>query len=188
MTIHKEVELTVKVTKNVFDDLKKRLATLATAQGTITQEDVYLDNPTHSFFSKEKNEKQISLRIRHRNDGDRICLKVAHHGTDAHDYYRDEYELKIDSPEKALSIFSHLGYQVVIKLKKQRSSFTYGDYEIMLDEMSGATPDIIYMVEIESKIHVDDHVAAIHAMEKFLRETLHVTTYEKLLHGIAHYV
>lgn len=185
----KEVELKIIISHKTFIKLRERLNQLAAPAQTITQEDFYLDNPSHSFFtSSEQYDKQSSLRVRLTEDASSVCLKVAHKGTHENDFYRDEYEIMIDAPEKMLALFAHLGYQVIKTFKKARTTFIYGNYSITLDAIQGITPEMVYMCEIESTIPVKDHQTAITEMEQFLETTLHVIDYEKCMHGIEKYV
>lgn len=186
---HKEIELKVMVLREVFEELKKRLTQIGEVLPVLKQDDFYLDNTQDSFFGPNKNgDPQRSLRIRAATDKNTICLKVAHKGEKENNYYREEFEIQINSSEHALCIFSQLGYTVVKTIKKTRFSFTIVDYEVTLDELEGIAPTLSYVVELEYKKSADDHECVIDQMEEFLQNTLGVTAYEKIMHGIEKYV
>lgn len=180
----KEVEMKVKLSTEDFASAKVKLREMATFVKEERQEDHYLDHPLHSFFSKDSKDANKTLRVRKSTAGDSLCMKVAHKGTAENSFYRDEYEIKIDNPDKTLKIFFELGYQDSKILEKSRAVFKYNDYEIVLDQISG----IGCMMEIEMKDPVEDTVKCLDKMEEFIRTILGITRYEKQLHGVEAYM
>lgn len=92
------------------------------------------------------------LRVRISAKGCSICFKRCHRNEQNIALYSDEIETKIDDAEKMKKILVELGYQEILKLKKERKSYKYNTYRFDIDEIVG----LGCFIEIEDQGQISD--------------------------------
>lgn len=200
-----------------FKEAIARLQTLASSggigsvisKGSVIQEDHYLDHPifkdtAYALYSKGDTSK--SLRVRRdestgseKKQNHSFDVKVAQKcNTDSHE--RREYIAKIEDPEITLKAFEVLGFTANKIIKKNRATFLYENYEIVMDEIVGlkkiTTGDFEkefsgYNIEVELREREDDvkDVAkCLSEMKQFMETFLKVTKYTPEQSGMEKYM
>lgn len=215
-------EIEFKATKVDPEQFKSALESLrATAkqtvlvidQGTVIQEDHYLDHPAFKgtpFALYDKGAVSRSLRIRReespsdasgvKKENHSLCVKVARKGSVESDHERREYEVKIGNPAETLEMFKQLGFAADKIIQKTRSSFLQsGEYEVVLDEVVGLKKAAMgyeqefssYMIEVELKVgaeRVVDVPACLARMKHYIETVLQVTKYQAEHSGMEKYM
>jgi len=174
--MNKEIEIKIQVDSLTEKRITSWLTTHATAYGTITVIDHYLDNPNASFiFTAPEGHKDALtyLRIRNTKTKNYLCLKEVHRDPQTKDsFYCDEYEVGIEEVTTTLALMKRLGYTDVTTLKKQRTIYRYNMFEIVLDTVEGLGK----FIEIELKEAVDTPQRGHTIIRNFLK-TIGVTSY-----------
>lgn len=146
-----EVEIKVRIEDmNVVEERLRKLG--ANHLDTVHEVDYYLDlRPCLDL-----KELDMALRVRKRKSlltgqevselsfkGKRISRDVK---------ARKEITVKVEDPEKLVSIFNELGFSRGYTVEKVRKIYTYGSYKIFLDEVKG----LGFFIEIELAEGVTD--------------------------------
>jgi len=142
----REIEIRIKLNKESFSNLRKKLRKIAKFRQKSHQTDDYF-TPFHRNFVKPKYPFEW-LRIGKRGNRNLITYKHFYpEYADCHTYC-DEYETEIDNGGSLKKIFSSLNFKKLITVDKKREVYNYkNEFEISLDEVK----NLGYFVEIEAK-------------------------------------
>lgn len=123
------------------------------------EHNLIFDTPTEEF---RKTDRVLRLR---RDDRVRITLKeAAHFGEGVKD--RREIEFEVDDYDAAREFLEGLGYHVRLIYEKYRTSYQWGEVEIVLDEMpfgdfieiEGPSAEIIQSTTANLGLDVSTHI------------------------------
>ncbi len=93
--------------------------------------------PAHENFFKEKRPRKY-LRIRKSNDKWSTAYKYWHPSGKRGEYsHCDEFETEVIDGNQLRKIFSALGFKLLVKVDKIRTTYRYKDFEIEIDEVKG---------------------------------------------------
>lgn len=112
----------------------------AIPQGTRIQRDVYYAHPDRDFSQTDE-----ALRVRETGGEYRLTYKGPK--LDQVTKTREELEVKIEDLDKMIGILTRLGFTEVGRVEKQRTSYTLGDYRVMVDDVVG----LGCYIEVEKK-------------------------------------
>jgi len=139
-----EVEVKVSVDEKIFFHIKDNIKKEAEYTGEKRQNDVYYSPKNRNFMDEKYPYEWLSIRKR----GDSSILNYKHffpEGAEKHSYC-EEYEVHIDDSEALNSIFSSLGIDNIVTVKKTRETYVLEKkYEIAFDVVEG----LGYFIEIE---------------------------------------
>lgn len=139
-----EIEIKLKVTKNMFEEVKSKLEKEGKRKKEKEQHDIYFSPENPNFFGKEENDE--CLRIRIQNDKYIFCYKKIIFGNQEEDIHLIEHETVFESLEEMKKILACLNIKEVITLHKKRISYIYQEIaEISFDEVD----DLGYFIELE---------------------------------------
>lgn len=137
-----ETEIKIKLTKEEYQELEKKMKKTAQFIKKSHQLDTYYQ-PTYRKFVKDK-ESEINEWLRIGKRGERVILTYKRW----YDIHCDEYEVEIDNLENMNKIFKILGLEEIATVDKTRTTYLYQDkYEVALDYVE----KLGYFVEIEVK-------------------------------------
>lgn len=140
----KEVEILVEVFDKKKDAIKK-LGDLK-FMGDKKTLDIYLFDPKRDELKPDKfGQLKNCLRIRNKDGKSSLAYKVDHFGKDGIWLYSDEYETGVSDFEKILEIFKKLGYEELIKIENNKSTYITDKYEIVLEDVK----DLGLFMEVE---------------------------------------
>lgn len=130
------------------------LATNATFIARKHYYDIYYQNDKNPFIiSDEQGIKDAHewLRIRQYDGVAKLCYKCWHRNllTDM-PLYADQIELSIDSFENMKQLLQRIGYYSIAEIYRWRSSWLFGDYRIVQDEVEKL--GIFYEIEYRGVI------------------------------------
>ena len=138
------IEVEVKAKINSFKEIEEKLEKLGAIKSKNEfQEDIYFASPIADFKKTDE-----ALRIRTTNNDTFITYKGPKLNKKAKT--RKEVEMSIESADKALDIFTEIGFKKVRAVRKNREYYSYENFEISLDDVEGLSP---YM---EIEIALDD--------------------------------
>ena len=140
-----EIQVQVENIKPLEDFLEKN--------GKLESEKRQLDEyfvPAHRNFLDVR---PVSEWLRVRDAGNKYSLnyKNWYFTKDGKSYHCDEFETKIEDPDKMRKILKVLDFKPIVTVDKARKSWLYDDWEISLDRIKGLGD----FVEIEYKGSVD---------------------------------
>lgn len=138
-----EIEIKVKVES--ADQLVQFLEQSGEHKKSSLQVDEYY-TPAHRNFVEVEPIKEW-FRLRSDNGAYSLNYKNWQYGSDGKAYHCDEYEITIDSQEKAAHILKSLDFRHLVTVHKERDIYTYQDYEIAFDSVK----DLGNFVEVEFK-------------------------------------
>ena len=162
---NKEIEIQVKIEKDVFDSLKCFLGANANFIKTIYQEDDYY-TPAHKNFLEPEHPYEW-LRVGKRGDRVVITYKNYHPKNFKEHVYCDEYETEVKSKEQIDKIFSALSFKKLITVKKTREVYEYNDeFEVALDTVE----ELGYNIEIELIKDFGSIEAGLEVLYKFAKD------------------
>jgi predicted adenylyl cyclase CyaB len=178
--MQKEIEIKFKPTSEQFELLKNWLKQNAKFLCEKVITDYYLDNPKSSFhFMSPKGYKEVLqfLRIRIEDKKNELCFKKRNVDKEGNTVDVDEYEVTVDNGQKLLHILELSGFTNNIKVKKTRYTYSYQDFEILID-------DVEYLglnCEVELQGHDDDVKVGIEKIYNLLRSIgiKEVTTFDR---------
>ena len=124
-------EIEVKILEVDQEALTKRLLGL----GARLVFDGEIRGSFFDFNDKRLRSKGCLLRLRETNDGAKLAFKDAGVNTDVKS--RDEFELKLDSPEMMRAILSGLGLESTVDTKKHRTSYKLDGASFEFDTYGG---------------------------------------------------
>jgi adenylate cyclase class 2 len=174
------IEVEVKARIKSFEEMEERLKKLGAAKAKEEfQEDIYFASPIVDFAKTDE-----ALRIRTTNNATFITYKGPKLNKDAKT--RKEVEMTIESSKKARDILEEIGFVPARIVKKNRQYYTYGNFEISLDDVEGLPP---YMeIEVALPDSEDYSQAQSKIFELFERlditEGFERTSYMELLENI----
>lgn len=155
----KEIEILVEVYDDI-DSIKEKLKNF-NYKGLKQTIDEYYYDPKRSTLKPDMN-NQLShcLRLRTKNQEYSVTYKddVFENGKWL---YSNEYETKIESINMMREIFNRLGLKKFIEIDNQKETYTYGDYEIVIEnvkdlglfmEVEYCTDENINIKEVKRKI------------------------------------
>lgn len=130
------IEIEIKVKVEVADSLLNFLNGQAVFQSEKQQLDEYFSPVERDFLGV----RPVKEWLRLREDGGKCSLdyKNWHYDENGGDgNYCDELETKVDSFVQAKKILLALNFKSIAVVKKLRKIWTYNDYEIAIDQVSG---------------------------------------------------
>lgn len=146
-----EIEIKIKISEKEFNNAIAYLEENADFKGEQQNLDQYF-MPAHKNYLEPKYPFEW-LSIRERGDKTIINYKHWYPEEEEISKYCDEYELEVESGEKARKMFSAIGIQDLVTVDKKRKKYLLDEkYEIVLDEVV----DLGYYVEIEADVEVGD--------------------------------
>ncbi|MCD8138407.1 MAG: class IV adenylate cyclase [Planctomycetaceae bacterium] len=119
-------------------------------EGTVLERNWVLDSDDNRLKGWD-----VLLRIR-TSGGDEAVLTVKRRGDGGEFKTREEVESRVDSAEVLLRQFEMTGFRTVWIYEKKRSTWTWRDCEVVLDEL----PELGSFVEIEGEPEAIRRVAA----------------------------
>lgn len=140
----KDVEIEIQVRISEKANLMDFLADKADFKGEKYQKDEYFTPQHRNFISKKPVAEWLRLRESKTNS---ITYKNWHYDKVGKSHYCDEYETDLSNIEQMRNIFKVLDIKPIIAVEKTRKIWTYGDYEISVDQITGLGD----FVEIEYK-------------------------------------
>lgn len=134
----KEIELKFKVEEDYGVFKSKIEKTGVKYRGKYQQTDIWLDTKDGRLRQERK-----GLRIRQQNGKATLTLK----SKQVYGKFREaeELEVVIDDFKKTFGIFGELGFEIYIKIKKEREIWKLGDIEVCLDKVE----DLGVFLELE---------------------------------------
>lgn len=147
-----EIELKFSLNEDNFAVFQTWLEENAQFEKGILQNEIYLNNPKQSFRFTDSNgyiDAFDCLRIRFTQEGDTVCFKHFHEDpkSPGKTTHCDEFEYSVSSGKVALQMFEALGYTENVTMQKLRKVYSYKDFEIVIDDISG----LGLFIEIETK-------------------------------------
>ena len=122
------IEVEVKAKINSFKEIEEKLEKLGAIKSKNEfQEDIYFASPIADFKKTDE-----ALRIRTTNNDTFITYKGPKLNKKAKT--RKEVEMSIESADKALDIFTEIGFKKVRAVRKNREYYSYENFEISLDK------------------------------------------------------
>lgn len=149
------IEVEVKAKINSFEEMEERLAEIGAEKTKKEfQEDIYFNSPVVDFAKTDE-----ALRIRTtREDGNQnIFITYKGPKIDAQSKTRKEIEMGIEESQKCSDIFEAIGFEKVRTVRKNRQYYSYGNFEISLDDVEGLNPYMEIEIELEDG---DDYTQA----------------------------
>jgi len=144
----KEMKKEVEILVEVFDKKKDAIKKLGDLKfmGDKKTLDIYLFDPKRDELKPDKfGQLKNCLRIRNKDGKSSLAYKVDHFGKDGIWLYSDEYETGVSDFEKILEIFKKLGYEELIKIENNKSTYITDKYEIVLEDVK----DLGLFMEVE---------------------------------------
>jgi len=136
-----EVEVKASI-RDIHSVLGKIHALGAEYIGEEYHEDVYFKSPNGDLARRDE-----ALRIRKTQNGTYITYKGPK--IDPETKTREEIEIRIDDPEKAIDIFKRLGFDVLAVVRKRRRIYRYDEFTICIDEVEG----LGHFIEVEKLVN-----------------------------------
>lgn len=97
----------------------------------------------HTFMGND-----LFLRLRVQDNGDTIFTAKLDPNRQAADLAKIEHETIVGSRDEMEKILKAMGYQEIVRVKKQRRKVQYGEYELCVDEVE----DLGSFMEIEKMV------------------------------------
>ena len=138
-----EMEIKVKLTKEEYEKLNKKMKLIGKFLLQSNQQDIYY----RSDYFVSDNNKLLRLRL----SGNK---KVLTYKTYNNNMYCEEYEVEIDNSNNMIKIFDSIGLKKITEVKKKRYIYSYQNkYEISLDKVD----NLGYFIEIEVKGTINNY-------------------------------
>ncbi len=126
----REIEIKIKVKD--LESIKKQLEEKGCIlSNPISQRDVIYSKDGDTQEWGNAKEGDITIRIRHLNNGAELTLKKQK----SSELDNLEYETEVKDPEALHNILLTLGYTPIVEVKKVRQKGRMGKYEICLDQV-----------------------------------------------------
>ncbi len=165
----KDVEVEIRIFLSDPCALLKWLENSAEFIGTSIQTDVYFEPECKPFiFVGEDGHKDADdwLRLRETEAGCEICFKRWHREPETRkSLYADEIETSVGNGEKMRELLMFLGFRKIAVVKKNRSSWRYGNFQFDCDHVE----NLGFFVEVEFKGQLEDPTKGRVLIEDFLR-------------------
>ncbi|MBT3456158.1 CYTH domain-containing protein [bacterium] len=137
--MQQEIEIKIKISEEQKIIMEDWLNKNSKYCGQFEQKNVYIDNPSSSFFFKNKTGQKDALkylRVRFDKNGDSVCFKNWYQdkGTGMTTHC-DEIEYSVSSGESALSLFKEIGFIEDQTMEKKRQKYKTDSLEIVIDQV-----------------------------------------------------
>ncbi len=134
-----EIEVKAKVLDK--DRILKKLTSLGCVfSGPVTQDDTVFTEKAGSL--EEFLENDVFLRIRIQDNGKVILTAKKPVKKSAETLVKIEHETEVSSADEARAILELAGFSQALRIRKERRTAHYEEYEICLDEVEGLGPFI----------------------------------------------
>lgn len=143
-----EVELKVRAT---HEPVRERLAALdATSHGVVRQADTYYDAPHRAFAETDE-----ALRLR-RETGNGLKTRFTYKGplVESASKTREERETAVENADELNAILDALGFTAAATVEKERETFEYREYTVVLDSIDGLGE----FVEVEREVEAEGDI------------------------------
>ena len=140
MNTEVEVKFAVLEKEKCLQKLKEKSRFIKTK----TQIDQYYDHPCKNFLADPKTKEYLRVRTEEKNASLEYHKFFAKGNVKS---YTEEFEVKVNNPEKAKEILQGLGFKPKILIEKKRTEFETQSLKISLDEVNG----LGCFLEIEAK-------------------------------------
>jgi len=152
----KNIEIEIRIFIEDDSVLRNWLKHQTVFVGSKYQHDIYFEPKQPPFILIDENgfkDADEWLRIRVYADCGELCYKKWHRDTETkQSLYADEVEVKIDNVDNLKLLLGYLGYNQISEIKKNRESWSYGNFLIEKDEIE----DLGVFYEIEFKGDVNN--------------------------------
>ncbi len=139
----KEIEILVEVYDDV-DKMKKIFEKFNYLGTKKTIDEYYYDPLRNTLKPDDDNQLSHCLRLRQKNNECFITYKDDVFENEKW-LYSNEYETKVESIEIMREIFSKLGLVKFIEIDNEKETYTYNDYEIVIENVK----DLGLFIEVE---------------------------------------
>ena len=130
-----EMEIKIKLTKEEYEKLNKKMKLIGKFLLQSNQQDIYYQT---DYFDGD-----IDKLLRLRLSGNKKVLTYKKYNNNM---YCEEYEVEINNSNNLIKIFDSIGLKKIIEVKKERNIYSYQDkYEVSLDNVD----KLGYFIEIE---------------------------------------
>jgi len=182
---NKEIEIKFTLTDAKVAEFRQWLAKNAKYVGQQNQEEHYVNNPAKSFFFTAKQgyvDALKALRVRKTDQGDWVCYKYSNvDPVTGKILYKSECESKVENGDAFIEMFQNLGFTETILVKKRRTIYMTGDFEIVIDDVE----KLGTFIEVELKRECADAQDGIAAINQFLK-TMGVNEYNQFHRSYIH--
>ena len=138
-----EMEIKIKLTKEEYEKLNKKMKLIGKFLLQSNQQDIYYQT---DYFDGD-----IDKLLRLRLSGNKKVLTYKKYNNNM---YCEEYEVEINNSNNLIKIFDSIGLKKIIEVKKERNIYSYQDkYEVSLDKVD----NLGYFIEIEVKGTINDY-------------------------------
>lgn len=143
-----EEEVEIKVVLKNPDDVEKHLNNIAKFVKELDQIDEYFVPKGRDYFSENPTKEYLRLRSnKGHSDKNKIGYHFCHFSPDGSLLKTDEYETFVSDGKIMKTILKNLGAVSRVTVTKQRKTFDYKDFEIVLDHIK----ELGYFLEVEAK-------------------------------------
>lgn len=174
-------EIEIRVTLEDAGPFLEFLQRNAQLVGTVDQLDVYLE-PEHTPFlytgSKGELKADKWLRVRSADESAVLCLKEVVRDGVGNYLYSNESEVGVSGVEGTIALLARLGFREVIRIRKRRKEWIYGQYRIARDEID----DLGVFFEVEVEDDKSDFETAFAGLVDFIQNTTG-TAYQRVTGG-----
>lgn len=139
----KEIEILVKLNEDMDKVLKKFEEFNYISKESVIDE-YYYDPKRDNLKPNINNQMNECLRLRKKGNKNYITYKDDVYENNIW-LYSNEYETEIKDIEVLKEILNRLGLKKLITIKNNKTTYTYNDYEIVLEEVE----DLGYFMEVE---------------------------------------
>lgn len=109
-----------------------------------SQKDDYFVPQNNDFFGEDPTKEY--LRVRFEGEKNNIGYHFCHFDDKGRLLKTDEYESKVENPEMVEEILNKIGIIKRVSVEKNRKTYKYNDYEIVVDEIK----NLGWFMEIEA--------------------------------------
>lgn len=159
-----EVEIKVKVSKKMFDSLKRKLKKTCKFKNKIHHIDTYYNSSYKNFLKPKYPYEWLSVRDR----GDKLSLnyKFWYPPGKKNATYCNEYEIAFDRLDQIEKILKALNFKKLIAVDKTRWTYIYkNQIEIALDEVKS----LGYFIEVEAIKNLNNLTETYKNLEEHLK-------------------
>ena len=141
------IEVEVKAKINSFDEMKSKLDELGALKVKKEfQEDIYFASPIVDFA---KTDEALRIRTTMQENDEKIFITYKGPKIDKASKTRKEIEMSIEDSSKCSDIFEAIGFEKVRSVRKNRQYYSYGNFEISLDDVEGLEPYMEIEIALE---------------------------------------
>ncbi|MFO0703257.1 MAG: class IV adenylate cyclase [Patescibacteria group bacterium] len=143
----KDIEIEIQVKLDGVAKLIKHLKKNAIFVSSNWQKDVYFSPIDRSKSYINKYPVDEWLRVRYEKNKMSITYKNFHRDSSNFSKYCDEYNSDVSDGRSLEKIFEAMGFEKIITVEKNRTSYMDGEYEVSIDKIKGLGD----FVEVEYK-------------------------------------